>query len=190
MLTKIAQQLTAVVLGDHYDEQERMLCEYGCELWLYTVISTIGLLIIGAALGFPFETILIVTIFYLCQSNGGGYHASTHNKCFITMVVGLFIGLQLQKICTQHIYIFFCLGSSFVLLRFPLYLHTNKRYLLQKKTELKKRSRIITSCILLVSLYLNFVKIQKVSYSICIALFLSSISRLYAVTKEKIVNKE
>ena len=53
MLTKIAQQLTAVVLGDHYDEQERMLCEYGCELWLYTVISTISLLIIGAALANP-----------------------------------------------------------------------------------------------------------------------------------------
>ncbi len=61
------------------EEQEQAL--YGCEILLYTVFSTLGLLITGLLFSRFLETVCIVSIFYVMQSTGGGYHAHTHSGC-------------------------------------------------------------------------------------------------------------
>lgn len=98
MLMRIAQWLIIFLLPDLRDDDLRLLCIYGCEVWLYTVLSTLGLLMIGLLTNSVLETIIIITIFYLCQTNGGGFHATTHLRCFLTMTLGLLIGLMFVRL--------------------------------------------------------------------------------------------
>ncbi len=82
MLMKVSQWFISFLFPDIEDKDQRNLCIYGCELWLYTIISAFGLLIIGILMHASLESAIIIVIFYLCQSNGGGYHASSHVNCF------------------------------------------------------------------------------------------------------------
>lgn len=77
MLMKAAQWLVDSCFSDFSNADQRIICIYGCELWLYTILSTLGLLLLGAALQSLGETVIIVSIFYICQSTGGGFHASS-----------------------------------------------------------------------------------------------------------------
>ena len=182
LLTKMAQRLIGSLIPDCSDEQELAIYEYGCELWLYTVFSTLGLLLIGTVLGCPFEAIVMIGIFYLCQSNGGGYHASTHIQCFLTMAVGMLLGLLLINIPIPSIVaVTALLCSTSVLLSFPLYLHPNKRYLSAQRNTLEKRSRIVTLFIVLCVALSGWLASTRLFYAGCFAMLFSAVSRSYAI---------
>ncbi len=186
MLTKIAQRLIGSLISDCSDEQERAMYEYGCELWLYTVLSTLGLLLIGIVFGCPFEAIVMIGIFYFCQSNGGGYHASTHMQCFLTMAVGMLLGLLLISITAPSIAVVtVLLGSTAILLSFPLYLHPNKRYLSAQRNTLEKRSRITTMCIAACVAVSGLLAPIRLFHAGCFAMLLSAVSRGYAIWMDK-----
>ena len=68
---------------------------YGIELFLHTLFSTLGLLIISALLHRPIEGSIIIALYYTNQTIGGGFHASAHTRCFLTMSVGLVLALLL-----------------------------------------------------------------------------------------------
>ena len=72
MLEFLAGKISHSLLLEKNDGQQYEICKYGCEIWLYTLISTLGLIHIGRLMGFMLETVVIVSVFYLCQSNGGG----------------------------------------------------------------------------------------------------------------------
>lgn len=182
MLTYIAGKLTNSIMTDCENEQEYELCRYGCEIWLYTIVSTMGLLLIGAILGSILETIVIITIFYLCQSNGGGYHASSHVKCFMTMAIGLVLSLAVLYISfpPQLYYIFLCISSVFLFMN-PLCLHENKQHLVNKAATLKIRSRIVCLSIVFFIWMCSLLGQDIIARSGCIALFTSALSRLYAL---------
>ena len=69
---------------------------YGFDIAIYTYLSTLALFLIGWIGGYPLETILMISLYYSNQSLGGGYHASTHMRCFLTMVIGMFVFLFLS----------------------------------------------------------------------------------------------
>ena len=50
MLMKAAQWLVDSLFSDFSNADQRITCIYGCELWLYTILSTLGLLILGVSL--------------------------------------------------------------------------------------------------------------------------------------------
>ncbi len=185
MLTRMAQRLTTTLLLDCSDDQERAILEYGCELCLYTVFSTLGLLLIGTILGCLLETIVMITVFYLCQSNGGGYHATTHKRCFLTMTIGLLVGILLiYSAISSVVAVTVLLSSTTFLLIFSLNLHPNKRYLLIRRQALEKRSRIVTMCIVLCVVgFGQFVPI-RLFYAGCFSLFFSAVSRGYALWRD------
>ncbi len=181
MLMRLSKWLTAAVLSDLSDKKQRTLCEYGCELWLYTCFSTLGLLAIGLVFGAALETMIIIAIFYLCQSNGGGYHANTHIKCFLTMTIGLLISLLVVRVSGIHPFLILaCSASILVLLAFPLCLHTNKQFLKDSSQQLKLRSRLVTIGIMAGISVLGIFDGGSIFYAGCIAVLLSAVSRLYA----------
>lgn len=183
MLKWIAQRLTAYVFHDGADEDQRDICEYGCELWLYTVLSTVALLMVGAVLHFLPETMLMIAVFYTCQSNGGGYHAATHTKCFWTMVSGLVVGRLLAKVLIWPLAYYLILLISVLLLWIhPLYLHPNKQYMAAQKMTLVRKSRWATLVISAVMILLSIGKFDAMVQAGCIATALSTFSRLYALT--------
>lgn len=110
-------------------EAEREVCEYGFAITICTIASTLGLLL-GQFLGGA----VLIALFYTCQSSGGGYHASTHLRCFLTMCAGLPAGLGFSLLP--------CPLWALAVLAVPLTLHLNKLYLLENKKALILRSAL------------------------------------------------
>ena len=158
-------------------EDERAIYEYGFDITLYTILSTLGLLLIGLLFHQLANTIVLVFVFYSCQSSGGGYHASTHLRCFLTMCTGLLIGLAFQYIPFPD-WLFLAIGASSILLLliFPLTLHSNKSYL---KADIRRSmlTTVFITCLCSVLLTLNWIPASIVSS----AFLLSAVSRLYAI---------
>lgn len=190
MLELLAGKISHTLLLDKNDEQQYEICKYGCEIWLYTLISTLGLILIGRLMGFMLETVVIVSVFYLCQSNGGGYHASTHAKCFITMAVGLAVSLYLTDVCNHHTLSFMLfIVSSILMATHPLCLHHNKQYLEVKNKHIKRRSRIVTTGIM-VFVAANYIAgYNRIAQAGCVAMFMAAVSRLTARSKSRRVSE-
>ena len=187
MITNAAISLARRLCSGQPDERQQLLCQYGIELWLYTIASTAGLLLLGLLFNAAIESVIIISVYYICQSNGGGFHASTHAKCFLTMVFGLLTGLFLLRLPAILIaFPFVGLISGFLLLCFPLCLHQNKSYLNIQTRSLIRRSRCITIC-LLGSLAIARLWNVKLFSAGCTAVFLSSVSRVSAVYKSRVI---
>lgn len=166
--------------------EDRQIYAYGVDAALYTFISTTGLLLIGWLSGRPWETMMIIATFYTNQSLGGGFHATTHWRCFLTMTVGLGCSLCVLRL-SFPVALSFVLGCASLLLMLchPLVLHPNKAYLEKKRSSLVKRSQralVIQSAILLC---LAAVGCEKLCQTFAIALVCSAISRAVVALKRK-----
>lgn len=191
MLMSLSKIIISFILNDSCDEKQREICEYGCELWLYTILSTLGLLMIGLIAKAPIEAITIISIFYVCQSNGGGFHASTHTKCFLTMACGLSLGILIIKISSTHsVFYSLWLIPFIALFVFPLCLHPNKQYLQYQSQQLIKRSRLTTLILLLVVIILKLLNYNSLFQASCLGVFLSAVSRICGLLKQNMRNFE
>ena len=186
MIQKIAEIVVSYL--ERYNAvrpEDRDVCIYGCDIAVYTFLSTVGLLLIGAGFDRFFETVILVAIFYLNQTMGGGYHASTHLRCFLTMAVGLLIYIATFSLFIPvwfHATLGF--GALAVLLTVPLVLHKYKQYLILQKEKLILRSRLVLAAetvtfgaILLLGNYLLI-------HACATSLVLSAISRFVGALRQ------
>lgn len=158
---------------------------YGCDIALYTAFSTAGLLLIGAMAGRLWQTVILISIFYINQSVGGGFHASTHMRCFLTMVIGLLLFVASCTISMDRVTVgCIGLGSVIVLYLFPLILHKNKRHLISRSAALIRRSRItvIAQAVLLCVCLMADVAFAQ---AVALSMLLSAASRCVAVSLQK-----
>lgn len=168
------------LIDKHYPlKDQRSICIYALDLLLYTILSTVGLVLVGLLLNKPLDACVIIIVFYLNQSSGGGFHANTHLTCFLTMTVGLVGALFLVYLDFSVIsYWIIGLVSCGALFLVPLVLHPNKSYLAKHSVRFIYRSRIITIFeVLVLFIFMRF--------SFCTAAFsagalVSAISRLFA----------
>ena len=164
--------------------EEREVYIYGFDIAIYTFLSTLGLFFIGWMAGRPIETTLLIFLYYINQSFGGGFHASSHLMCFLTMVLGellFFVSFLLPYSLLA------CIGISVISLLFmwthPLVLHPNKSYLKKKAPQLIKRSRqilLLETTLLVAFILLNIPDIIQTG---SLALLLSTISRDVPILK-------
>lgn len=158
--------------------EERKVYIYGFDIAIYTFLSTLGLFFIGWMAGRPIETTLLIFLYYINQSFGGGFHASSHLMCFLTMVLGelLFLASFLLPYSLLT-----CIGISVISLLFmwmhPLVLHPNKSYLKKKAPQLIKHSRQIL--LVEIALLIGFIllNVPVIMQTISLTLLLSAISR-------------
>ena len=164
--------------------EEREVYIYGFDIAIYTFLSTLGLFFIGWMAGRPIETTLLIFVYYINQSFGGGFHASSHLMCFLTMVLGELLFLISFLLPYSP---FTCSGISVISLLFmwmhPLVLHTNKSYLKKKAQQLIKHSRqilLVEIVLLIVFILLN---VPAIIQTISLTLLLSAISRSVPILK-------
>lgn len=151
---------------------------YGCETVLYTIVSTAGLIVTGILLQYTWETIILVGVFYLNQSLGGGFHANTHIRCFFTMLLGLICAFFLIDLhLPRWSLIVIGAGSVGILLYFPLVLHVNKQHLENNASFFIKRSRIITFIQAAMLLFITFLPCHRLGRVYLWSLALCAISR-------------
>lgn len=164
--------------------EEREVYIYGFDIAIYTFLSTLGLFFIGWMAGRPIETTLLIFLYYINQSFGGGFHASSHLMCFLTMVLGELLFLISFLLPYS---LLACIGISVISLLFmwmhPLVLHPNKSYLRKKASQLIKRSRqilLVEIALLIVFILLN---VPVIMQTISLTLLLSAISRSVPIFK-------
>ena len=164
--------------------EEREVYIYGFDIAIYTFLSTLGLFFIGWMAGRPIETTLLIFVYYINQSFGGGFHASSHLMCFLTMVLGELLFLISFLLPYS---LLACIGISVISLLFmwlhPIVLHPNKRYLKKKAPQLIKRSHqiLLIETVLLVTFIL--LNIPDIIQTGSLALLLSAISRSVPIFK-------
>ena len=164
--------------------EEREVYIYGFDIAIYTFLSTLGLFFIGWMAGRPIETTLLIFVYYINQSFGGGFHASSHLMCFLTMVLGELLFLISFLLPYS---LLACIGISVISLLFmwmhPLVLHPNKSYLRKKASQLIKSSRqilLVEIALLIVFILLN---VPVIMQTISLTLLLSAISRSVPIFK-------
>lgn len=177
-LTKILVQKGVI------PSEEQDLYAYGFDILIYTIWSTVALLLIGFFLHRLLPTAIIITGFYTLQSRGGGYHADSHLGCFFTMVVGLLIGLLpgFFSVSPTFLWCILCCSASFLYL-YPLVLHPHKQYLQENSSVLRFRSRLAT--VLLVCIAIIAVQFACPVYPFASCLMLSAVSRQFAICRLK-----
>ena len=180
MLKHISDWITCRLTGYiHHDEYLQTALSYGVNMAIYTIFSTMGLLGIGWLMRAPITTLVIVGVCYCNQTIGGGFHAKTHLKCFLTMTLFLVCGILL---CTQDIsegvLCFIGLLSLFCLFFRPVVLHPRRSFLKDKLPVFAKRSRLFAALegIILFSLFSFGINLRPFA----IALLFSAISRIAA----------
>lgn len=86
MLAKLAARLTAhYIRTGAVQAAEREVYEYHFEVMLAEALNFAALLIGGLLSGELLCTLLFTASFLVFRSVGGGFHASTHLRCFLTL---------------------------------------------------------------------------------------------------------
>lgn len=161
---------------------DREVYLYGFDAALYTFFSTAGLILIGCLLGRGMETLIIILLFYVNQTLGGGFHASTHFNCFITMVLGLLACLATFLLPFSR-WAYCVLGAVGLglMMKYPLVLHKNKEHLHSKYDIFNKRSKMALLvqgiCLIAIAIWGMSIYVQ----AFCVALGACAVSRLVAV---------
>lgn len=183
MIRNLANRCLILLSGRiRMDLSKQEVYLYGLELFLHTLFSTIGLLAISILFHRFFEGCIMIALYYINQTLGGGFHASTHMRCFITMSVGLVIALLVLNFQPGSIGIVaIAVIASGLLLAFPLKLHRNKAYLAPKSAEFRKNSRIVVCLELLVFIVLACLGMDRVLFAYSLGMAISAVSRLAAI---------
>ena len=179
----LTQKLLAV-LSRHtkIEDSKRDVYIYAINLLLYTVVSTLGLIAISATLGKTTEGIIIILIYNVNQTLGGGFHASTHLRCFFTMAILLLAGLlALELHPSRTLLKAIVLIAGIVLFIFPLILHQNKSNLLPRSKGMRIRSRIVVAIECLIIFIPNVFEAYFILNSYAIGMTISVVSRVSAV---------
>ena len=132
MIEKLAERLVRWLNSRGIvDRNDISAYRYGAATLIYTVVSTTALMALGVIAQRVGEALSIIGIFYINQTIGGGYHASSHMRCFATMMIGLISCLVL---CGLSLPIWVVSGMLVVsyatLLCIPVVLHPNKQYMM------------------------------------------------------------
>ena len=172
--------------GTRMDEDAQAVCLYGIDIFLYTLISSISLLLIGTLAHRFFETAIWITLYYLNQTFGGGYHATSHLKCFITMAVSLATCLLLLTVAIPlYLQILLLVVSSMLLFLFPLRLHENKRHLAKHSRFFVIRYRCILLLEFCIAIFLLLALPGQYAEMCMLGVATSAISRIVGIVQDK-----
>jgi len=185
LYSKLTDQLTLT-------DDQRIAGRYGMEAAIYTIVSTAMLLIYGAILGELASTCVMIVVYYVNQTVGGGFHADTHMKCFLTMIVGLTLGIIVLKIgCVSLVIASIITGISMIVLwKIPLVLHRNKQFLESGRTILSRKSRMYLLIEFMLFIVMTFASQDTIS-AVSIGLLFAMISRVagWNYTRKQIVKQ-
>lgn len=167
------------------DTSERFdACLYGLSLLLYTMISSTGLMAIGMVMHHTIGALLMMVTYYLNQSFGGGFHAKTHFRCFLTMSAGIVFGSYLMDTHFSRGALLMMVTVSYtVLVIHPLQLHKHKAYLSANRSRLSILSVVISTCLFLAAVLCIFFAISEpeIVYGLVFGMIASAVSRMAAI---------
>lgn len=151
MATVLARQL--VQLSPKHKSRESSI-QYGLELMISSGIVLILMQIVSIAFRMPFSWIWFALGFAPLRSTAGGYHATSHLRCYV-ISSGLFaFVLIVEKYTNLHECILVYLSSVALILvmRYAPVEAANKRLSKKRKKSNRNKSLVLASIALVVSI--------------------------------------
>ena len=162
---------------------------YCFEVLLSTLTSFLTLAILAIASNTVVMTAVFLIGFVPLRRMAGGYHANSHFRCFTTLLITYSVFLLLLYLLPQGFRvpatILSIVLSTAAVFRFAPSEDTNKPLLLIESVRLKKRSRIISVCsVVVVCLLTVFVPDKR--YALSLALGYSTVGVFLLVSFVKV----
>jgi len=194
MFDKIVQRAVNFIFTyGNANEDKREIYEYGIEINLMYLINAGTLLLLGLFAGLFWETLLLLFGYALLQSFAGGYHAMTHLRCFLIMLVswgGTMLVLPLIESYRYLPLMLAVLGLLSVFLFAPVK-HVNFPMSKEKEQKMKNLSRTISIIFCIIVFVFCFFQPKNNMFTsvLGITLFLTAISITCAKIRENLQKK-
>lgn len=175
------------------NEENREIYSYGLELIIMYLVNAGTLLLLGLIFRCFLQTLLLLFGFSLLQSFAGGYHAMTHLRCFLLMLVGWAVTMLLIPLIATFSYLHCLLaifGLSVICLLAPVK-HENYPMSTEKERKMRKISCCIALllCSIVFICSVPFLGVRTFAVVLGTTMFMSAISMICAVLKE-VLHKE
>jgi accessory gene regulator B len=170
-------------------EEKKEIYSYGLELILMYLTNAGSLLILGIIFRRFSETFFLLAGFALIQSFGGGFHAKTHFRCFLIMLIGWILAMLFIQYLYENATLQFlmpAIGLSVILILAPVE-HSNYPMSNEKYFRMRCTVRVITTILCCTVAISNILSLSKTySSSLSIAIFFAGISVLCATIQKKL----
>lgn len=159
MLAKLAARLTAhFIRTGAVQAAEREVYEYHFEVMLAEALNFAALLVGGLLSGELLCTLLFTASFLVFRSVGGGFHASTHLRCFLTLAAVYGALLLLLRFGTETLLRFgavvMLLAGTILLFFLAPAIHENNPMEETQRARLSARARLLSLLFALVGMTL------------------------------------
>lgn len=181
----IAKKLLARKIINEDDED---VIIYGLDMIVYTIVSLVGIILLGAFIGLAYPTFLLLLFQIPIQSCGGGFHAKTHLRCFALMIVSWGLVMLLYSFLSTYLLVLLCIPSILITWLIAPIEHINAPMSSRKRKKMRKITQVY-ACVISVS-SISFIGILPHIASIAsLALFSCSISMLCALGAKTTIRK-
>ena len=196
MLAKLSVRITNYYVGKKMiSEKSSEMFNYCFEILLATIINLLAVLIIGFSTGNYLESILFSIVFMLLRGSAGGYHADTHFRCFMFLMVNFSIFIVLLELVSVTVLLYtsiaFMIFALLVVLIVAPIDCANKR--MEKNEKRKKRllSYLYISIFSLAYIVLSVFNVTRfLSFSISYSSMAVGISLILGVIKNNIIARK
>ena len=174
-------------------EADREVYNYSLELLIATVLNIVILSILAIVTKTVWQTVLFVVGFVPFRFIAGGYHAKTHFRCLLVLLINYaaFLSIIYFLPPTANIYISIAclLFSVITILIFAPVEHKNKPLSKMEKTKLRKKV-IVLLAIYLTALVICICLWSKRIEFVCVGIGMTSValSMIAAKVRNKLVS--
>lgn len=162
-------------------EEEREIYDYYFEIMLSTVLNALFLIVCGIVFNNFINTILFMIGFVIFRTVSGGFHASSHMRCFLTLASVFFVLIIMLNFVSLRwinvLTIIFLLVSTLLIYFIAPVEHKNNPLDENTREKLKKSAQILSVLISLIIIILIFtIGFSKFIFSFCYGMFAVAIS--------------
>jgi accessory gene regulator B len=170
MIKDISEQLTGFFIRTSViKEEDRQNFNFCFTVIIFDLISLLALVALAIAFGRILETLIYLIAFLTLRFNAGGFHASTHLRCFMTLCCSYIMFLILLAIVPNYLYLSIGLASMMISVPTIFALapieHANRKFTPQEVKSFKARCRI-TACLWLVVISSLLVFVESASVQV------------------------
>lgn len=194
MLGRVSQIVVNKVydLNNIDDKNKREITAYGFEIMLSTFLSVIAVMIFAFFMGRVKETMVFLMFFMPLRTYSGGYHAGTHIRCFLILLVctGLLYYILYAaplNILMISAWILAVYGSIVIEAFSPI---VDKNHPMSKRQikHSKKLTRILLCIFLSACVIFNYTQSIIMLFTAAYAICITAMSMLAANIKQKIIS--
>lgn len=150
------------------EKSKREEIEYGLEALFSTFLSLIMVLAVSLFCRMLKECIMFLVVFMPLRTYTGGYHASTHIRCFFTLIMDMVVGALIMHFHSEYIYIIswsMIIASIIIVVAFSPIVHINHPMSKKQQIMSRKKSIVILFTDVVVLLLMTLKKQQILLFS-------------------------